>query len=583
VDVKSGVGWDQTIATGGSGPAAPAAAGVVSSGAAVVITPQPAEAGAAALSAPALAVPSPDLAPGTVVGEYRIEGKLGEGGMGQVFAAVHPLIGKRAAIKVIRLELCANVEAVERFVQEARAVNQIGHPNIVDIFAFGTLADGRSYFVMEHLSGESLGDRLTRGPLSLGEAATILDQIADALEAAHEKGIVHRDLKPDNAFLVTVRGNRQIVKLLDFGIAKLAGAPEQRVQRTRTGTMMGTPAYISPEQARGKNVDHRTDVYSLGCMGFEMFVGRLPFDADNPMDMIASHLSTPPPRASTVWPEIPRSLDDLLVAMMDKDPAKRPSLAVVRAHLHEFGGTMITGPEAFGASSRWQTPVPGPSAAMVSMTPPPSVTASSASAASVAPTEYQAPRPKKGRIFAIGGIVATVAIGVVVIAFVATRKGSGAEPADVPPAPTASPSPSPPAAAAATIPIPIPVASPIASPVETPVTGGRLALALNVDDATVVLDGKTVSASGRNPEIAVLTDGDHDLEVSAPGRKTKKQVVVVTGGATVKLEVALERAGRSGKSDAAKPTKPTRPTKPTKPAKPTRDTDYTIDPFKKTR
>src|SRR5438445_513907 len=184
----------------------------------------------AAMAAPADG--AGELQPGMMVGEYVVEGKLGEGGMGAVYSATHPLIGKKAAIKVISAALCTDTAQVERFVQEARSVNQIGHPNIVDVFAFGTLPDGRSYFVMAWLKGQSLADRVAKGGMSLPEAVEIMEQASAALEAAHEKGIVHRDLKPDNVYLVNVRGNRQLVKLLDFGIAKLASGGDQRVQKT---------------------------------------------------------------------------------------------------------------------------------------------------------------------------------------------------------------------------------------------------------------------------------------------------------------------------------------------------------------
>ena len=146
-----------------------------------------------------------ELAPGSLAGEYRIEKKIGEGGMGAVYGAKHPLIGKRAAIKVIKRELSANPEAVDRFVREAQAVNTIGHPNIVDIFSFGVLPDGRSFFVMEWLQGESLRERLER-PLTYAEAIDIVETIAKALLAAHEAGVIHRDLKPDNVFLVGGQG-----------------------------------------------------------------------------------------------------------------------------------------------------------------------------------------------------------------------------------------------------------------------------------------------------------------------------------------------------------------------------------------
>src|SRR5262245_27538496 len=162
-----------------------------------------------------------DLTAGNVVGEYTIERKLGDGGMATVYGATHPLIGKKAAIKVMNAQLSLDAGLVERFTLEARAVNAIGHPNIVDVFSFGRLSDGRSYFVMEWLKGETLYDRLWERRLPLDEAVDILDQVCDALEAAHDKGIVHRDLKPANVFLVPVRGRRDLVKLLDFGVAKL--------------------------------------------------------------------------------------------------------------------------------------------------------------------------------------------------------------------------------------------------------------------------------------------------------------------------------------------------------------------------
>jgi tRNA A-37 threonylcarbamoyl transferase component Bud32 len=276
----------------------------------------------------------PDLI-GSMIGEYRVEKKLGEGGMGTVYGAMHPVIGKRAAVKLIKLELCTRHDLVDRFVLEARAVNQIGHPNIVDVFAFGALPDGRSYFVMEWLRGESLAARLKCRRLSLGEALDILDGVLRGLEAAHHQRIVHRDLKPDNVFLVEMRGDRPLVKLLDFGIAKLHGEADHRTERTRSGVMMGTPRYIAPEQARGLDVDMRADVYSLGVMAFEMFAGQPPFDAPTTMDLVAKHLHEAPPRPSKLAPR-PAVLDRLLTERLAKDAAERPTLAQVRAVVDEL-------------------------------------------------------------------------------------------------------------------------------------------------------------------------------------------------------------------------------------------------------
>ena len=275
-----------------------------------------------------------DLAPGTVVGEYRVEHKLGEGGMASVYAAIHPLIGKRAAIKVMSPRLSADAAAVARFALEARAVNRIGHPNIVDVFSFGQLPDGRSYFVMEWLQGETLYERMLKqhGPLPLDDVVHILDQICDALEAAHEAGIVHRDLKPANVFLCPVRGRRDAVKLLDFGVAKLV-CQEPTPGWTSAGMVVGTPEYVSPEQARGRDVDARSDLYSLGVMAYEMVLGRPPFLSDNPADAIEMHLGATPPRPSILWPAIPPPLETLLRRLLAKRPEERATLAEIRATL----------------------------------------------------------------------------------------------------------------------------------------------------------------------------------------------------------------------------------------------------------
>ncbi|HUS30539.1 MAG TPA: serine/threonine-protein kinase [Kofleriaceae bacterium] len=281
-----------------------------------------------------------ELTPNTMVGEYRIEGVLGQGGMGRVYAAVHPVIGKRAAVKVLHPALSAEQESVDRFVQEARAVNQIGHPNIVDIFAFGTLPDGRCYFVMEHLQGESLGKRIEHSPMPVVDALAILDAIAVALEAAHRKGIIHRDLKPDNVFLVHVEGADSQVKLLDFGIAKLVGG-DVPLQRTRTGNVMGTPAYISPEQARGQGVDHRTDIYAFGAVAFEMLTGRWPFPATNAADMIAKHLFEEPPSAAQLNPDIDGEVDQLIKSMLAKAADDRPTLEQARQQLRAFRNRIL--------------------------------------------------------------------------------------------------------------------------------------------------------------------------------------------------------------------------------------------------
>ncbi len=272
-----------------------------------------------------------ELPVGTDVGSYLIEKKLGEGGMGVVYGARHPRIGKRAAIKVLGAQFCRDPSAVERFEQEARFVNEIHHPNIVDIFMFGELPDGRKYIAMEWLEGESLSDRIERGVISPTEAIDILDGICDALEAAHEKGIIHRDLKSDNVFLMSARGRMQ-VKLLDFGLAKLAGNDPRAITKTKTGIVVGTPHYMAPEQARGKPVDHRTDIYALGCLAHKVLTGRLPFVGQG-VELLIHHLKTPAPSPSVLVPSLPPELSQLVLHLMEKEPVARPTLVQVRTVL----------------------------------------------------------------------------------------------------------------------------------------------------------------------------------------------------------------------------------------------------------
>jgi serine/threonine-protein kinase len=272
-----------------------------------------------------------ELPNGSVVDDYEIDARLGEGSMGIVYRGRHAKLGRRAAIKVIAPAMGADPQALARFEREARALASLHHPNIVDVYAFGTLPDGRSYFAMEYLAGQPLDEALEDGRMPVDEALDVLEQIARALESAHAQGIVHRDLKPSNIFLVRVPHEpRPIAKLLDWGLAKSAVA--DGVERTASDAMIGTALYLSPEQARGPDVDGRTDIYALGCVAYELVLGRHPFHrARTNVAAIAAHLTEPPPQPRSIWPDIPAALDLLLSSMLAKDPSYRPTLAQVRS------------------------------------------------------------------------------------------------------------------------------------------------------------------------------------------------------------------------------------------------------------
>lgn len=263
-----------------------------------------------------LAAVGADTLLGKTVGSYRIAQKIGEGGMGAVYRAVHPSIGSRVAIKVLSKECAASPALVERFFGEARAVNLIRHERIVSVLDMAALPDGQPYIVMELLEGEALSATLARhNALPLGTVITLFAELLDALSAAHDKGIVHRDLKPDNVFL-TKSGH---VKVVDFGIAKLRPDMGGLSEATRTGSLMGTPFYMAPEQAAGMPVDHRADLYAAGVILFEVTTGQRPFKVGTLYELLKAHVEQMPPQPSSLRPDIPPPLDDVLLHALQKD------------------------------------------------------------------------------------------------------------------------------------------------------------------------------------------------------------------------------------------------------------------------
>jgi serine/threonine protein kinase/HEAT repeat protein len=280
----------------------------------------------------------PDMFVGQELCGYTIRRKLAEGGMGVVYEGMHGKIGRLGAIKVLKLEFCRSEDVVERFYQEARSVNSIRHENIVDIYDFGRDPQGRVFFVMEYLEGEPLSTRIRRGALTWPEAFPILEQTLRALKAAHDKGFVHRDLKPDNIWLKYVDGRVQ-VKLLDFGIAKLVGSESPKEKLTQTGSVIGTPHYMSPEQINGsKDIDQRTDIYALGVITYEMFAGVTPFVGDTLQAIMTGHLFKEPPRLADIPANlgVPPPIAEIVDRMLVKDATGRyDSVTQVLADLHD--------------------------------------------------------------------------------------------------------------------------------------------------------------------------------------------------------------------------------------------------------
>jgi serine/threonine-protein kinase len=274
-----------------------------------------------------------ELQAGDKAGPWIVERELGRGGMGAVYGVIHEGIGKRAALKVMHRRLVSGSSA-ERILLEAKVVNAVGHPNIVDIFETGTLEDGRPYIVMERLDGMPLSFRADEGKILPDQVIGILLQVCDALIAAHAANIVHRDLKLDNVFLIDNPDDPTTprVKLLDWGIAKVIS---NDVRHTIEGQLVGTPQYLAPEQARGAAVSPQTDVYSLGVMAYELFLEQLPFEAETSAEIMAMHLRCTPPPPSELWPDIPPGLENLLLAMLAKNPDARPSMLTV-AHTLEL-------------------------------------------------------------------------------------------------------------------------------------------------------------------------------------------------------------------------------------------------------
>ncbi|HEV2764085.1 MAG TPA: protein kinase, partial [Pyrinomonadaceae bacterium] len=277
----------------------------------------------------AVRLPADPLLGRALDGKYRLDARLGEGGMGTVYRSTHLLIERPVAVKVLNPRLVTDEEAKERFRREARAAGRLRHPHAVAVTDFGETAEGLVYIVMELLEGTSLREVLeSEAPLDARRAVGIMEQVAGAVAAAHAAGVIHRDLKPGNIFLVGHAGSEPHVKVLDFGIAKLAADAHEEGESqalTQTGIMIGTPRYMSPEQCDGARLSPASDVYSLGIILYEMLTGQTPFTGTSPLAVALQHSSKPPRRPSELVSNLSPALEQVVLHALEKQPSDRPS------------------------------------------------------------------------------------------------------------------------------------------------------------------------------------------------------------------------------------------------------------------
>ena len=451
-------------------------------------------------------VPDPLLG-ATIADRYQIVRKLGEGGMGTVYLALHTILEKQVALKVLHGEFARKPDLVERFMQEAKAASRIRHENVIDISDFGVSPDGHVYFAMELLHGRDLHDLIARARLAgdvvpWARTKKIFLQICAALSAAHARGIVHRDLKPENVYLVEFLGDPDFVKLLDFGIAKLTDVSSEEGARklTKTGMLFGTPEYMSPEQARGEQVDHRVDIYAMGCILFQLVTNRVPFESDNFMAVLSQHLTEQPPK---IPPQIfdrigaPRALAGVIEHALVKDRNRRyQTIDELANAVRQVSGEApvtprhrpLTAPEPVSrepSGSRVRTQWKGE----------PKVP-------EIAIDEPRATRPRSKVPFVVLGVLVLVA-GAFAAAF-ALRS-------DDKPAPVASsPPPAPAPAPAATAPVTPPPAPPVAQ--EPPVPAMVEVVLESTPKGAAGLDAETNARLGTTPYRSTI-----------PGSKTARR------------------------------------------------------------
>lgn len=468
----------------------------------------------------------------TIDARYLVERVLGEGGMGIVYAGRHKVIDKKVAIKVLRGEMASDSELTERFLQEARAASAIGNPHIIDISDFGHLPDGSTYFVMELLEGKALSELLyaSKGAMPVGRLSAIAKQIAQGLSAAHAANIIHRDLKPDNVMLVSRGTEKDFVKILDFGIAKV-GSGTKRM--TRAGSVFGTPHYMSPEQAAGATVDHRTDIYALGVILYEMASGKVPFDADNFMGILTQHMYKAPVPIRALVPEVdvPPGLDAIILKSLTKKPEGRyQSMDELVADLEKLEKGLLPDAvqEMMARSGGFNVPADY-----------------FRSSAMPAPVPASPALPKtRWPLYAVIGAVATI-LGIVGIVI---AKGGSSTAHPLPPGNVVPPPVSAGAAATSVVGATSAQVAPPSS--AAPAATHEVVVAVVPIDATVSRDGQNL---GSPPVLLHLADGETaNLVVTRKGYKPKTVPVDPT---KPKLTVKLDRefGGAGGGAAPARP------------------------------
>jgi eukaryotic-like serine/threonine-protein kinase len=459
----------------------------------------------------------------TIDGRYVLESVLGIGGMGVVYAGRHVLINKRVAIKVLRGDMTRDQDTLDRFRREAQAASSIGHAHIIDVSDYGQLPDGSAYLVMEFLEGRSLAQEMRAlARLPAGRIVHIARQVADALGAAHAAGIIHRDLKPDNVHLITRGSDEDFVKILDFGIAKMAGPGVDRL--TRAGMIFGTPHYMAPEQAAGTAVDQRTDVYSLGVMLYEMVSGTPPFNAENYMSILTQHMYKVPASLRTLDSAPPPGLEAIILKALAKRPDQRyQSMGEFVEDIDRYrsGEVPVAVRELLGNKGSLAVPLDYFQGVAPGVAGPPAAET----------------RTGWGRYYTAVGVLSVVMAGVIPYAVYRALhprqgdlNGHAAPPTPPdPPAPPTAAAPSAPAVASA----PAPAAAP---------TGSKVHITTVPSNADIYIDGQKQGVSPHMTHVPL----DQKIVVEARHEGFRSKSVTVDGkkgNVEIKL-TALPRGGR---------------------------------------